>query len=139
MIREKLKDLRHRFGITFAEVNPAYSSQTCSASGFVSKANRRSQVVFSCRACGHTIHSDVNAARNLDGGHSAFNRFARLTKADSLRLTVHRHLERLTTPHWVIPAAVLRSPYYKDLAAAADVLLTEKPPPQDVVAGVSAG
>jgi len=42
VIREKLKDLQDRFGITFAEVNPAYSSQTCSSCGFVARANRKS-------------------------------------------------------------------------------------------------
>lgn len=93
VIRAKLKDLKDRHGITQAQVNPAYSSQTCSACGFVAKANRRSQAEFRCRACGHAIHADVNAARNLEGGRSAFDREARLTKAESLRLTVHRHLE----------------------------------------------
>lgn len=94
VIREKLKDLKAPFGITFAELNPAYSSQTCSACGFVAKTNRRSQFDFSCRASGHEIHADVNAARNSESGRSAFNRGARLAKADSLRLTVLRHLER---------------------------------------------
>lgn len=120
-------------------MNPVHSSQTCSVCGFVAKANRRSQSDFSCRACGHGIHADVNAARNLEGGRSAYHREARLTKADSLRLTVHRHRERLKSRDRVIPAAVLGSPSYRGLAAAADVLMTRKPPPQHVVGDVSAG
>lgn len=139
VIREKLKDLQDRFGITFAEVNPAYSSQTCSGCGFVAKANRKSQSKFSCRSCGHEINADVNAARNLESGRSAFDRSAFHTKAKSLRLTVERHLERLTIGDRVISAKVLESPYYRTTAAALDVPLTRKLRPQDVVADVSAG
>jgi putative transposase len=139
VIREKLKDLADHFGIAFAEVNPAYSSQTRSACGFVARANRRSQSNFSCRACGHEIHADVNAARNLEGGRSAFDREARLTKAESLRLTVHRHLERDTTRGRVTSARVFESPYYRSLAAAPDTPLIRTSPLPDVVADVSAG
>jgi putative transposase len=126
VIREKLQDLQDRFGITFAEVNPAYSSQTCSACGFVAKANRKSQSKFSCRSCGHEINADVNAARNLESGRSAFNRSAFHTKAESLRLTVKRHLERLTTGDRVISAKVLESPYYRTASVALDAPLTRK-------------
>ncbi len=139
VIREKLKDLQDRFGITFAEVNPAYSSQTCSGCGFVAKANRKSQSKFSCRSCGYEINADVNAARNLESGRSAFDRSAFHTKAESLRLTVQRHLERDKTWGRVTSAKVLESPYYRTNAAALDVPLTRKLRPQDVVADVSAG
>jgi len=139
VIREKLRDIEERYGVTFAEVNPAYSSQTCSGCGFVAKANRRSQSKFSCRACGHEINADVNAARNLESGRSAFDRGARHTKAESLRLTVMRHMERLATGDRVISAKVLESPYYRTTAAALDTPLTRKLRPQNVVADVSAG
>ncbi|AWB49978.1 hypothetical protein HYN69_17030 [Gemmobacter aquarius] len=142
VIRSKMKDFEERYGITFSEVNPAYSSQTCSECGFVSKANRKTQSDFSYRSCGHEIHADVNAARNLDSGRSAFDRRARLTKAQSLEATIRRHLERITTRDRVIPAAVLSSPYYRASKAAAEVLLTKKlqpPDPQDLGADVSAG
>jgi putative transposase len=139
IIREKLTDLEDRFGITFVEVNPAYSSQTCSACGFVARTNRRSQSEFSCRACGHEVHADVNAARNLEGGRSAFDREARYTKAETLRLTVHRHLERDTSRGRVTSARVFESPYYRTFAAAQDTPLINKSPLPDVVADVSAG
>ena len=139
VIREKLKDFEERYGISFAEVNPAYSSQTCSACGHVAKANRKSQSDFSCRACGHEINADVNAARNLESGRSAFDRGARLTKAESLRLTVLRHLERDKTRGRVTSAKVLDSPYYRAVVAALDRPLIRKSPPQHVVADVSAG
>jgi putative transposase len=46
-------------------VNPAYTSQTCSACGHCEKDNRQSQALFACVACGHTEHADINAAKNI--------------------------------------------------------------------------
>lgn len=52
-------------------VNPAYTSQTCSACGHVAEDNRQSQERFCCVACGHEAHADLNAARNiLAAGHA---------------------------------------------------------------------
>ncbi len=64
-IRAKLADLRDRFGITSDEVNPAYTSQTCSVCGYVDKMNRPSQARFRCLWCGSRMHADCNAARNI--------------------------------------------------------------------------
>ncbi|MEV0406126.1 transposase [Actinoallomurus sp. NPDC050550] len=47
------------------KVNPAYTSQICHACGHCAAENRESQAVFRCRACGHTDHADVNAAKNI--------------------------------------------------------------------------
>lgn len=44
-------------------VDPAYSSQTCAACGHVDAANRKSQSVFKCVACGYEVNADVNAAQ----------------------------------------------------------------------------
>jgi putative transposase len=52
-------------GVPFLLVDPRYTSQTCSRCGFRDKRNRRSQADFSCLKCGHTLHADLNAARNL--------------------------------------------------------------------------
>ena len=159
MIEAKLNDLAERYGITWEEVNPAYSSQTCSNEhcGYVAKNNRKAQADFVCGACGHKIHADVNAARNLESGRSAFDRAARLTKQESLRLTVHRHLERLKTRGWVASdrAAIVSNPNYRNaldrlkaetpLTAADKIQRPSAPdqaavrPPQDLVADVSAG
>jgi putative transposase len=65
IIHAKLADLEQRFGITSTEVNPAYSSQSCNACGYVDKRNRRSQSRFQCLWCGHTKHADLNAAPNI--------------------------------------------------------------------------
>lgn len=46
-------------------VPPRYTSQTCAVCGAVDAANRPTQALFSCRACGHTTHADINAACNI--------------------------------------------------------------------------
>lgn len=52
-------------GVPVLFVDPRNTSRTCSRCGFVDKRNRRSQAEFSCLRCGHTLHADLNAARNL--------------------------------------------------------------------------
>ncbi|WP_240730843.1 transposase [Deinococcus sp. S9] len=52
-------------------VDPRFTSQRCSKCGHTEKANRRSQAVFVCVACGHEDNADINAAKNvLDRGTS---------------------------------------------------------------------
>lgn len=50
-------------GGTVIFVNPAYTSQECSACGHVSPENRPSQELFYCEACGYTANADENAAK----------------------------------------------------------------------------
>jgi IS605 OrfB family transposase len=52
-------------GVAFIEVDPAYTSQMCSACGWVDKRNRRSQSEFECGRCGFVGHADHNAAVNI--------------------------------------------------------------------------
>ncbi len=47
------------------EIDPAFTSQTCNVCGWVDKASRHSQAEFTCVACGHADHADLNAARNI--------------------------------------------------------------------------
>ncbi|MDT3442518.1 MULTISPECIES: RNA-guided endonuclease TnpB family protein [unclassified Pseudofrankia] len=51
------------------KVNPAYTSQRCSACGHVAAESRESQATFRCVACGHEDNGDVNAAKNIARGH----------------------------------------------------------------------
>ncbi|WP_344586007.1 transposase, partial [Nonomuraea roseoviolacea] len=46
-------------------VNPANTSRTCARCGHIAAENRVSQAVFTCTACGHAAHADVNAAVNI--------------------------------------------------------------------------
>ena len=52
------------------KINPAFTSQRCSACGQVDRASRESQAVFRCTACGFACNADVNAARNIAAGHA---------------------------------------------------------------------
>jgi IS605 OrfB family transposase len=54
-----------RAGVAFVEVDPAYTSQTCNACGYVDKKNRRCQAVFECGRCRFVGHADHNAAINI--------------------------------------------------------------------------
>ena len=57
--------LEHKAPDRIIKVNPAYTSQTCNTCGNLAAESRQSQAVFSCVACGHRAHADVNAARNI--------------------------------------------------------------------------
>jgi putative transposase len=52
-------------GARFILVAPEYTSQRCSACGFVSAENRKTQAVFACVSCGHAENADKNAAKNI--------------------------------------------------------------------------
>ena len=52
------------------KINPAFTSQRCSACGQVDRKSRESQAVFRCTACGYTSNADVNAAKNIAAGHA---------------------------------------------------------------------
>jgi len=52
------------------KIRPAYTSQRCSACGFVASESRKSQALFCCVACNFTQNADVNAARNIAAGHA---------------------------------------------------------------------
>ncbi|WP_340695953.1 transposase [Hydrogenobacter thermophilus] len=64
-LKKKLQEIREEYGIEVIEVNPAYSSQTCSSCGYVDKENRKTQEKFECRLCGYKASADVNGAKNL--------------------------------------------------------------------------
>ena len=52
------------------KVNPAYTSQRCSACGHIATESRKSQALFVCVACSFACNADVNAARNIAAGHA---------------------------------------------------------------------
>ena len=51
-------------GMTVVEVDPRGTSKGCSRCGHTEPANRNRHA-FKCRACGHKLHADVNAAHNI--------------------------------------------------------------------------
>lgn len=57
--------LEHKAPGRVVKVNPAYTSQRCSACGIVDREARESQARYRCRSCGYAANADVNAARNI--------------------------------------------------------------------------
>ncbi|MFI5079524.1 MAG: RNA-guided endonuclease InsQ/TnpB family protein [Streptosporangiales bacterium] len=65
-----IKRLEDKAPARVEKINPAYTSQRCSACGHVAGENRKSQAVFACTACCYRCNADVNAARNIAAGHA---------------------------------------------------------------------
>ncbi len=54
-----------REGVLLVQVDPAYTSQQCSACGHIDRKNRPNQAEFCCRACGFSLGADRNASINI--------------------------------------------------------------------------
>lgn len=52
-------------GIPLVKIDPRCTSQRCGKCGHTEKANRKSQSVFSCKVCGHSVNADLNGAGNI--------------------------------------------------------------------------
>ena len=61
---ELRRNLEYKCG-RLIEVNPAYTSQTCSECGHTDRENRKSQARFLCVDCGFVSNADTNAAMNI--------------------------------------------------------------------------
>lgn len=68
--------LEHKAADRVEKVNAAYTSQSCSACGYVAPDNRKSQAVFRCTVCGYHANADVNAACNIAAGRAVTARGA---------------------------------------------------------------
>lgn len=53
-------------GGVLCRVDPAHTSQTCSACGTIDSRSRESQARFVCRHCGFRANADLNAAINIE-------------------------------------------------------------------------
>lgn len=129
-LNRKLAALEQEKGLTVRHVAAPYTSQTCSACGYVAKSNRTSQTRFACGWCGHQSHADVNAARNV--GSERFRAFGCASRGGRKRILgalTRQHAERWplarqracghtgTTGSPADPR--LANPYFKDWRDAA--------------------
>lgn len=65
-LQAKLERHCEKTGTWFLKVDPRYTSQTCSNCGYRNRKNRKSQAEFRCLRCLTALHSDVNAAVNVE-------------------------------------------------------------------------
>jgi IS605 OrfB family transposase len=63
-LRDAIKNAADREGVPYIEVNPAYTSKTCSACGHLNK-DLKAEKEWDCPSCGVVHDRDVNAASNL--------------------------------------------------------------------------
>ena len=82
LFRTLLRYKLERCGMRLVEVNPAFTSVTCSACGHRSKSNRDGER-FRCTVCGHKDHADVNASKNIWAAGQAVLRGTILAPAGS--------------------------------------------------------
>jgi putative transposase len=117
VFREALEQKAEALGIVVTEINAAYSSQLCSACGYVHKSNRNGEQ-FVCRHCNKRMHADINAARNLRERRSDPETASRYSSRSNIRGTlVSRFIERGSTrPHSRPRPGILSNPYFMGFA-----------------------
>lgn len=92
-----------QYGFTIVEVNPAYTSQSCSSCAFTDKNNRHGDR-FKCKACGNTMHADVNAAKNIQARRSDLCLSGRYVKRSTILAELNtRSRERILKRHYSLP------------------------------------
>jgi putative transposase len=65
MVKTSLINKAKEYDRVLIEVDPKYTSQTCSKCGHKDKESREDQETFKCTKCGHEINADHNAAINV--------------------------------------------------------------------------
>lgn len=118
VVQSKLADLTDRYGIEIEEVNPAYTSQKCSACGYVSKNNRPERSKFRCGLCGLLAHADVNSAKNIKERSSFPNEAGIYTPRKAvLSAVVLRNIQALEKELRPLRSRAIslakRNPYYR--------------------------
>lgn len=121
IVRTKFNDFSEKYGITIEEVNPAYTSQTCSSCGYVAKKNRRSQSVFICACCGLKLHADINAARCIDARSSSSIANIYKSKAFILDKLITRFIERQAS-HYSLAKITQCNPYFRPYSDQIDLV-----------------
>jgi putative transposase len=65
MFKSVLRNKSKEYGRTLIEVDPKYTSQTCSSCGTVDSDSRKTQESFECTSCGFKCNADLNASINI--------------------------------------------------------------------------
>jgi putative transposase len=99
-IRKKLKEFEEEYGIEVVEINPAYSSQSCSSCGYVDRGNRKRREEFECKVCGRQLHADVNGSLNIKERFLEGWGRLRCGKEQALRRQVEKFLRNLSSERY---------------------------------------
>jgi len=113
IITNKLNQLKEEYGIKITEINPAYTSQTCSNCGYVSPTNRKSQATFICEFCNKKQNSDINASKNILLRSSQKIKDIYIKKSKVLDELVNLFIERHKQQVYSCPV-VVSNPYFKN-------------------------
>ena len=96
-LKERIEFKASVAGCERKQINPAYTSQSCPACGYLDKANRQGDR-FQCQKCGHAGHADVIAAINQKA-RMKDQEITLYTPKERVRLILVRRYEaRLGTP-----------------------------------------
>lgn len=64
-LQQKIEYKAKEQGMKVVYIRPEYTSQRCSACGYISKENRPDQATFLCVKCGFKENADYNASQNI--------------------------------------------------------------------------
>ena len=64
-IKDEFEHIARKYNIAVSTVHAEYTSQQCSACGYIDDENRKTQEEFVCLECGHTDNADNNASCNI--------------------------------------------------------------------------
>lgn len=92
----KLQDIKQKHGIRVSEVSANYIRETCSCCGYVDDRNCLTSTKFHCLLCGHTKHSDINAAANAKARRAWPSGWLYLKKSVVLRYLLREFAERVS-------------------------------------------
>lgn len=67
-LQQKIEYKAKEQGMKVVYIRPEYTSQRCSACGYISKENRPDQATFLCVKCGFRENADYNASQNISIG-----------------------------------------------------------------------
>jgi putative transposase len=124
IIKECLNSINEEYGIIISEINPAYTSQTCSVCGYVDKENRESQSKFVCKYCNKKMHADVNASRNtLSRSSNKKLSSIYISKDKILEELVMQFLERHSGVYSYAHRLLVSNPYFNGLRDKRKILL----------------
>ena len=85
-------------GVLSNKVSPTYTSQRCSACGWVLKANRAGKR-FKCKSCSFELDADLNASRNISLYLPAISKEERLKQANRKGFYWNVLSEEFIVPH----------------------------------------